>query len=237
MSPDRHGSTARCRSGERARGARGGRDSLRRRATGFHRARPRCVCTPPRAVGSRRRCRRRPRARSERDDGRICARGVRALDSRAGWRPGPCRASTCPDRPRGRCIARRRHCAARRIGSRQRRARARGRKADEGGRDRSCGRRRLCEEARRHRLRGSRARQRCTHATTARHLSRSRPSGRRTRSGTNSPWSAEFCSTSSSSRMPELPEVETIRAQLAPRLEGKAPRSCRDPRPEADAAL
>ncbi len=74
----------------------------------------RCMRASPRALGSRHRRRRRSRARRAGDDGRLCARSVRALDSRAGWRPGPRRASTCPDRPRGRCAARRRRVAARR---------------------------------------------------------------------------------------------------------------------------
>jgi DNA-formamidopyrimidine glycosylase len=64
---------------------------------------------------------------------------------------------------------------------------------------------------------------RCTHATRRLRLARGRRSSQRTSSATRLRARTGSCSTSSARGpcMPELPEVETIRAQLEPRLVGR----------------
>ena len=99
---DGHGPASRTRRRQRARDPRGGRDDPGRRPGRFHGARARRLCPPPRALRPRGRPRRGHAARQGGDGRRLGSRGLRALDPRPGWRPGPVPSSDCSGRPRGR---------------------------------------------------------------------------------------------------------------------------------------
>ncbi len=99
-----------CAVGQRARGARGGRDAARRRAARLHGARARCVGAPARALRSRDRRSRGARPRRAGGRRRLGGRRVRALGTRAGRRsrPGACcrrrrSSARCSRRAAGSC--------------------------------------------------------------------------------------------------------------------------------------
>ena len=176
--------------------------------------------------------------------------GLAPLDRGAGRHRRRVRAAARAGRPRGR----RRPRAGYVVDARRDRRRQRGRAprrgpAHEGGRDRPRGRGRLPREARR-RGRGRRAaRARSTRAPSeARRRGRARGARGATSSRDEPPPSGRVCCSRSSTeasatragtvaRVPELPEVETVRRRLAPVLEGRALRARRDHRPAADAPV
>ena len=155
------------------------------------------------------------------DEQRIRARGVRAVDPGPGRRPRSCAASVGAGGRGGHGAARGRRLSVGRPRSGHRGPRARRRPATQGGRGRPLGRRPAARKARRRGRRGGRARGDPRSRRRSRRAC-GRGRARRVRArGRDAPGARDPPRRRGVALVPELPEVETIRGQLAPRLEGR----------------
>ena len=187
----------------------------------LHGARPRRLRATARALRSRRRPRRRAATRRGCGRGRVGHRRLRALDPRPGRRPGSRRA--CPSRPSS-ARSSRRATASSSASARSRSGIAAlelgaGRRTKEDSIDHAVGV--VCHVKRGDSVSAGdvlaevHARDDASASTCRR-----QPCSPRTRSASELPH-AHGILLDVVALMPELPEVETIRSQLAPRLEGR----------------